>query len=125
MAAPVVSATMNVIPAVKGPNPTIGKAIASQSSIAAHYEKDDSFWEAIKNGYVEDSTFSKVISAIDQYTAFRMEGGLLYTKNHQSDDVLCIPRALYKKQMLPKLIIDQAHKTLGHFGAQKTSDYVC
>src|SRR6202050_1568310 len=38
--------------------------------------------------------------------------------------IACIPQSLLKgKRSLPEIMIDQAHNTLGHLGAQKTSEY--
>src|SRR5262249_18365952 len=44
--------------------------------------------------------------------------------NWIGEPVLCIPRARNKKFSLTAQVIEQAHTTLGHFGPQKTADYI-
>jgi hypothetical protein len=40
------------------------------------------------------------------------------------DSVLCVPPVVIKKRRLTEIIIAQAHEVLGHFGPQKTAEYV-
>ncbi|OSD06270.1 hypothetical protein PYCCODRAFT_1360244, partial [Trametes coccinea BRFM310] len=79
---------------------------------------------AVRQGYVHDSVLRKVQEQPEQHKAFAMRDGFIYTKNRRGDEVLCLPRALYNKRSIIELIIDRAHTTLGHLGAQRTSDYV-
>lgn len=37
--------------------------------------------------------------------------------------MLCIPRAAHGEQSLQGIILDQAHRSLGHYGFQQTSEY--
>ena len=46
-------------------------------------------------------------------------------KNHGNEKVLCLPHTTYKGDSIITMIIDQAHRTIGHFGAQRTADYIC
>ena len=46
-------------------------------------------------------------------------------KNHEEKEVLCLPHTSYKGNNIITRIIDQAHRAIGHFGAQRTADYVC
>ncbi|KAI9069273.1 hypothetical protein FKP32DRAFT_1556035, partial [Trametes sanguinea] len=77
-------------------------------------------------GYAHDSVLRKVQEQPEQHKAFATRNGLTYTKNRRGDEVLCLPRALQPHAESPiiELVIDRAHKTLGHLGAQRTSDYV-
>ena len=40
-------------------------------------------------------------------------------------EVLCIPRVVTKDYSLTATVIKQAHTILGHYGAQKTANYIC
>src|ERR1700677_2376549 len=85
---------------------------------------DKTFSEAVKDGYKSDTTFTKVIDNLGHYPIFRVMDGLIHTKNRLGDNCVCAPRSLLKgKRSLPEIVIDQAHDTLGHLGAQKTSEY--
>ncbi|KAI0349275.1 hypothetical protein OH77DRAFT_1415340, partial [Trametes cingulata] len=53
-----------------------------------------------------------------------MRDGILFTKNRQDEEVVCLPRALYKARSIPGLILEGAHTALGHLGPQRTSEYV-
>ncbi|OSD00347.1 hypothetical protein PYCCODRAFT_1347923, partial [Trametes coccinea BRFM310] len=80
---------------------------------------------AIHEGYAHDYVLRKVQEQPEQHKAFASREGLIYTQNRRGDGVLCIPRALFKKRSIIELVLDHAHTTLGHLGAQRTSDYVC
>jgi len=38
--------------------------------------------------------------------------------------VLCVPSVVHDKQRITEVVISQAHEVLGHYGPQKTADYV-
>ena len=85
---------------------------------------DKTFLAAVRDGYKNDSVFSKVVNNPGHYPVFRVINDLVYTKNHLGQDCLCVPRSLLKgKRSLPEIVINHAHDTLGHLGAQKTSEY--
>jgi hypothetical protein len=84
----------------------------------------DGLLGAIREGYKDDTTFSKIVQAIDEHSRFQEEDGLLFTTNTQGKRVLCIPRTKVNKRTIPTIILDSAHTTLGHFGHRKTSEYV-
>jgi hypothetical protein len=48
----------------------------------------------------------------------------LYTRNKAGESVLCIPSFIRKKRRMTEIIIAQAHEVLGHFGPQKTAEYI-
>ena len=89
-----------------------------------HKEKD-TFLKDIKRLYASDPLFSKVIKHPEKHPAFSFENELLYSKNRGGESVLCIPRGKSSSgKSLYGTIAEQAHKVLGHFGGQCTSDYV-
>ncbi|KAL7280521.1 hypothetical protein ACG7TL_005453 [Trametes sanguinea] len=111
-------------PARNEANPKLGDALSEGPSLRLHIEGKDGFMTAVRQGYAHDSTLRKVQEQPEQHKAFAIRDGFIYTKNRRGDEVLCLPRALYNKRSIIELIIDRAHTTLGHLGAQRTSDYV-
>ena len=45
-------------------------------------------------------------------------------KNCENKKMSCLPHTSYKGNNIITRIIDQAHRAIGHFGAQRTADYV-
>jgi hypothetical protein len=103
---------------------TVGEALQNGPSLRKVVLGDKTFLQAIKDGYSEDSVFSKVIDNPGHYPIFRVVDGIIHTKNHLGKECMCIPRSLLKgKHSLPEIVIDHTHQTLGHLGPQKTSEY--
>lgn len=103
---------------------TVNDAIQSGPSLRAITFGDSSFMLAVKQGYKQDTMFSKVINHPEHFTTFRLIDGLLLVKNRAGEECLCIPRwQLENKRSLSEIVIDHAHWTLGHIGPQKTSEY--
>ena len=80
--------------------------------------------KSIKRGYKNDKLFAKIIAKPKEYSTFKLKKCLLYSKNSSGDKILCIPRTLHGQRRLTEIIIDQAYTILGHFGTQKTSEYI-
>jgi hypothetical protein len=80
--------------------------------------------ESIQQGYKEDKLFSKILEEPDRYSTFIMRDNLMYSTNFEGREVLCIPRTMHDRRRLTEIIIDQGHMILGHFGTQKTSEYI-
>ncbi|KAI0049165.1 hypothetical protein FA95DRAFT_1484664, partial [Auriscalpium vulgare] len=79
---------------------------------------------AVKRGYLTDPTFSKVLSKPEAHERFTVRSELITTRNRADEEVLCVPSTLHGKRRLTEIVIDLAHKMLGHFGPQKTAEYV-
>src|SRR6202789_2442989 len=54
------------------------------------------------------------------YTNFPQHDGLIWKNNPRGDQVVCIPT---DRKLISRLI-DEAHKTLGHYGDQRTTEYL-
>ncbi len=79
----------------------------------------EAFVQAIKDGYKGDNVFAKVIDNPGHYPIFRVIDGIIHTKNRLGDECMCVPQSLLKgKCSLPEIVIDHAHDTLSHLGAQ-------
>ena len=83
-------------------------------------KSDDAFLKRVKGGYEADTLFATIKEKPEEYKLFQEREALLWTKNSIEDEVLCVPR----DRELIQEIISQAHDTLGHFGEQKTAEYV-
>ena len=103
---------------------TAGRQAELVPSLRTKLQQQSEFMRTVKSGYALDPTFRKVLEAPSQYHTFVVRDGYIYTKNRQDQEVLCIPRVLLKRRSITELVIDEAHTTLGHFGSQKTSEYV-
>ena len=105
-------------------NPTISESLGQTIDLHPRVEGDRSVLDAIRIGYDSDPVCAKVLSNIEHHANFTTTDGLLYTKNRAGERVLCIPTGLHQKRRLNEIIIAQAHEVLGHFGPQKTAEYV-
>jgi hypothetical protein len=95
-----------------------------EEPLNSHPEKDD-FIKNIKRCYANDPLFAKVLKNPEHHKPFSVENGLVYTENRGKEKVLCIPNGkTVKGQSLRGIIAEQAHEVLGHFGGQRTSDYI-
>ncbi|KAI0045607.1 hypothetical protein FA95DRAFT_1495292, partial [Auriscalpium vulgare] len=87
-------------------------------------EREGTFIPAVKQGYPDDPLFKKILSNPEAHERFTLREGLITTHNRAGEDVLCVPSTLHGKRRLTEIVIDLAHTMLGHFGPQKTADYV-
>jgi hypothetical protein len=107
-----------------GEDPTIFASSKDGPELNKFVEKAEGFLDKARKGYSNDTLFSKIISEMGKYPTFSRRGGLVYTHNRGREEVLCIPRVVTKDYSLTATVIEQAHITLGHFGSQKTADYI-
>jgi hypothetical protein len=85
---------------------------------------DEEFFKAVKTEYANDSLFRKICSNPEQYQNFQKENGLLVTTNEKGIRVVCIPRCVFKKRRMNEIVIDHAHRIVGHMGARITRDFL-
>ncbi|RPD72494.1 hypothetical protein L226DRAFT_424841, partial [Lentinus tigrinus ALCF2SS1-7] len=79
---------------------------------------------AVKTGYEADPLFSKILEAPQDHKRFTLRDGFIYTTNRCGEEVLCLPRAKFKNKTTTQIVLDQAHETIGHYGAQCTAEYI-
>ena len=84
----------------------------------------DGFADSIQEGYAKDNLFSKVLSQPLHFPKFRWEKDLLYFYQEDSLPALCIPQMLHRNRKLMEMVLTQAHKTLGHAGAERMLKYI-
>ena len=107
-----------------GEDPLWGESTVTGPPITHVVDGEIDILDVAKSGYSKDKTFRKMVDSPGEYSMFQMEDGLIYTKNRMSKRVLCIPHVLVKRKFLTEWIIEQAHATVGHMGAQKTEEYI-
>ena len=105
-------------------DPTLFESLSAGPELTKFVEKATDFPDKVRAGYKNDSLFAKILKEEERYATFSVRDGLVYTTNRGTQEVLCIPRKVTKDYSLMAIIIDQAHTILGHFGAQKTADYI-
>ena len=103
---------------------TVWDALSTGPSIRETFNQDDSFMTCVKQNYIKDKIFSKILANPGHYKSFQIRDGYIYTVNRNKEEVLCIPRVLFDRRTTTQIMIDHAHTTLGHFGSQKTSEYI-
>jgi hypothetical protein len=105
-------------------DPTVLTAVQPQGDLLQVTKKSSNILEGISKGYASDTLLTKVWSDIDQYDNYWRNGQLLYTKNRDGSPVTCVPNTIWKERKLPEIIIDDAHRVLGHLGPSKTLSYI-
>ena len=71
-----------------------------------------------------DPFFRKAIEKIGAPPSFKMKNEIIYTKNREGEDVVCIPSTMLAEMTLRTRILDQAHQVVGHYSPQRTPDYI-
>jgi len=70
-----------------------------------------------------DPFFRKAIEKIGAPPSFKMKNEIIYTKNREGEDVVCIPSTMLAEMTL-KTILDQDHQVVRHYGPQITSNNI-
>lgn len=107
----------------EGTGMTIEDMLKAGPTIAPIHIDDDCFLETIKRGYEDDSFFKMIVEDPTANQAFEVKDGLVWMKNNRGDLVLCIPQGVHNSRSLQEVVLEQAHRTLGHYGYQHTSEY--
>jgi hypothetical protein len=107
-------------------NPTLADLLRekNETSLRSRVEGDSEVLNSIRRGYKKDKLFSKVLEKPGAFKTFECRDGLIFSLNATKDQVLCVPRTMHGRRRLTEVIIDQGHFVLGHFGAQKTIEYI-
>jgi hypothetical protein len=103
---------------LEGSRPENGPSLAQVMSTT------DGFLDSVRAGYAKDPLFVKIRENPDQFSRFRWREGLLYMDRADQLPVLCIPRAEHQSRKMTEIIIDQAHRTIGHAGNKRTNKYI-
>jgi len=82
--------------------------------------EDNAFKQRIRLGYNDDKLLSLIIEKPMDYPTFTVRDNLIWKQNIRGDDVLC----LLRDRELLLGIVTQAHESVGHFGSQRTDEYI-
>jgi hypothetical protein len=104
--------------------PTVVESRAKGENLRKTMANDKTFEEDILKGYEEDAFFGRIMKKNEENPLFRIHNGLVWTQNRGGEEVLCIPLAKSLDTTIWVRIVEQAHQVVGHFGSQRTSDYV-
>ena len=74
-----------------GKDMTVAEALQDGPSLRKIVLGDKTFLAAMRDGYKNDSVFSKVVNNPGHYPVFRVIDDLVYTKNRLGQDCLCVP----------------------------------
>ncbi len=67
----------------------------------------------------------KILSQPGAHQCFGIRDKLIWTKSQMGRDIVCLPwKAFLQGRRLVKIIIDQAHSTIGHYSQSPTSQYI-
>ena len=84
----------------------------------------DTFEEDIRNGYQGDPLFQKILEKVELHEKFSLKDRFLWTRNRGGEDVVCVPSGPSMNTTLQARIVEQGHSIVGHFGPQRTADYI-
>ena len=70
-----------------------------------------------------DKTFQKIIKHLKDHKSFKVTKGIIYHKINAEHKVICIPKSNVEGRRLTELVIDQAHRIVGHLGVCITEGY--
>ncbi|KIK14683.1 hypothetical protein PISMIDRAFT_17126 [Pisolithus microcarpus 441] len=105
-------------------DPTLLDSAGDPQTLVTHFQGERGFLNCVRQGYPTDPVLAKVILHPDHHKGFDVEDGLVYLKATTGDRVLCLPRVDWRNDRLTVQVIEHAHKTLSHFGALCTGDYI-
>ena len=88
------------------------------------FDNHSELLKAVRNGYEQDPLYSKILDDPNSYRAFKVKDKLLWVCNCIGERVLCIPRGKLGEKTIQGATLEQAHEVVGHFGSQRTNDYV-
>jgi hypothetical protein len=104
--------------------PTVVELRVKGENLHKTMANNKTFEEDILRGYEEDAFFGRITKKNKENSLFRIHNGLVWTQNRGGEEVLCIPLSKSLNTTLHARIVEQAHQVVGHFGSQRTSDYV-
>jgi hypothetical protein len=101
-------------------NLTVFQSRARCENLREFISKEDPLEKDIIDGYESDRVFKKILKHPGDHPEFYIRDGLVWRKNKGDEEVLCISTG----PSLHGRIINEAHTIVGHFGAQRTADYI-
>ncbi len=85
---------------------------------------DVALLSSIRLGYSSDKSWTEVLRTPEHFSQFCLSDSLILHMNDSGDSALVIPNIIHKGEGVRGIIIENAHKIIGHFGYQKTITYI-
>lgn len=107
-------------------NPTIEESLHNSDPLPDKIEGQDQFNKAIVEAYKEDNLFKHIVDHPEEHPQFLIIEGIVYTRNLSGHIVMAIPKGidLETGKSFRGRVIEATHQVVGHFGLQKTSEYI-
>ena len=107
-------------------DPILENSLHNGEPLPKRIEGQQQFNDAVAIAYNEDSLFKHILSDPKEHPRFVVTDGLIYTRNLSNNLIMAIPKGNEPTtgKSLHGLVIEAAHKVVGHFGLQKTSENV-
>lgn len=81
--------------------------------------------DVLRAAYPADKVYGKVLENPSHHPQFRVAAsGVIYTRNTVQASVICIPKSFSKGRRVTEIIIDNAHRIIGHHALRRTSQYI-
>src|SRR5258708_3560501 len=84
----------------------------------------EEFLDKIQVSYSKQNALKNVLENLDLFTAFRVKSGFIACLNDLGEPHLVLPEVIHKGERIAGIMIENAHKILGHLGFQKTLEYI-
>src|SRR6202789_439600 len=81
------------------------------------------FPNCIRNRYVEDKFYERILANPEEFTNFEVKDGLIYFRS-EGTMVVAVPDVQERGQRIQEVLISQAHSILAHLGSEKTVTYL-
>ncbi|KAG6893641.1 hypothetical protein C0992_009236, partial [Termitomyces sp. T32_za158] len=108
-------------PSSNDDDPTVKQALGIADSSPRTADLEDAQLRArIWGGYLQDKFYVEILDKPLEHPCFVIEQKLIYMMSPAGVKVVCVPW----DRSLITTILDQAHHIVGHFGYQKTLEYM-
>jgi hypothetical protein len=97
---------------------------AAEEDLMVTVEQTVNIKGLVKDHYGDDPIFAKILAKPEHFKMFKVENGLIFMKNKNDREVLCIPKVKHERQRLSMIIMESAHTALGHLAERKTVHYI-
>ncbi len=84
----------------------------------------EEFLDKIQVGYSKHSAWKNILVNLSLFPEFRIKSGFIVCLNDLGELHLVLPEVIQKGERITGIVIENAHKILGHLGFQKTLEYI-
>ena len=119
------ASSVQPLPPATDTDPTAVESAADSTPLHMHVESSIDLTKVLHRAYHRNTILLKIMWYPDAHPNFGIRDGLIWTKNQFCRDIVCVPceSFLIGRRVLG-VIIDLAHKTVGHYSPLKMSTYV-